>query len=38
MDPDAVLVWLGVVRQPGVQALRGGGTKRVALRPRHALP
>ena len=31
VDPGAVLVRSGVVRGPGVRALRGGGTKCVAL-------
>ena len=38
VDPGAVLVWSGLVPGPGVWALRGGGTKRVAPRPRRALP
>ena len=38
VDPGAVLVRSGVVREPGVRAFRGDGTKRFALRPQRALP
>ena len=37
-DPGGVLAWSGVVRGPGVRALRGGGTRCVVLRPRRAPP
>ena len=36
VGPGSVLAWSGAVRGPGVRALRGGGTRCVALRPRHA--
>ena len=35
-DPGVVLAWSGAVRGPGVQALRGGGTRCVVLPPRRA--
>ena len=35
-DPGVVLARSGAVRGPGVRALRGGGTRCVALRPRRA--
>ena len=38
VEPGAVLVRSGVVCGPGVWALRGGGMKCVALRPRRAPP
>ena len=37
VNPGAVPFWLGVVRGPGVRALRVGRPKRVALWPRRAL-
>ena len=37
-DPGAVLVWSEVVYGPGMRALRGGRTRRVAPRPRRAPP
>ena len=38
VDPGVVLAWSGAVRGPGVRALRGGGTRCVALQPRRAPP
>ena len=38
VDPGVVLASSGAVSGPGVRALRGGGTRRVALRPRRAPP
>ena len=38
VDPGDVLAWSGAVRGPGVRALGGGGTRRVALRPRRSPP
>ena len=38
VDPGVVLAWSGAARGPGVRALRGGGTRCVALRPRRAPP